>query len=222
MRVLAIDCATSACSAAVLHGEDIVGHRFAEMERGHAEALVPMISDVLNEAGTGVSDMDLLAVTIGPGAFTGVRIGLSTMQAMALASDLPLGGVTTLEAVAARQPDRSAALLVALETKRSDIYVQLFAPDGTELTGPMALAPEALHRALPEAPVIVAGDAAPRAIEALRQVGVSTRPSGGPGLPDAREVAEIAACRAVLGRSRRAAPLYLRPPDVGPKRRTAP
>src|SRR3546814_1051962 len=94
-----------------------------------------MLQAVMAEAGSGFRDLDLLATTVGPGAFTGLRIGLSTARAMALAAALPLLGLTTLETVAAAQDPvaRGARpLLVALETRRADVYVQLFGADRSE------------------------------------------------------------------------------------------
>lgn len=221
MRVLAIDCATSACSAALLLPDGATVRRYREMERGHAEALMPMVAEVLAECGLAVRELDLLAATVGPGAFTGVRIGLAAAQSMALAADLPLAGVTTLEAVAAAQPDPAWPMLVALETKRTDVYVQLFAAEETPLTAPAALAPEAVAGSLPRLPAVIAGDAAGRLLPALAGAGLAVPRGPGPIYPDAAVVARIAAARAAAGDLRAARPLYLRPPDVGPPRREA-
>jgi tRNA threonylcarbamoyladenosine biosynthesis protein TsaB len=103
--VLAFDTSAGACSAAVLGGDGtVLARRCEALERGHAERLLPMLRDVLAEAGVEIADLALLAVTIGPGTFTGIRIGLAAARGLALASGLPLVGVTSLEAVAASVP----------------------------------------------------------------------------------------------------------------------
>ncbi|HEX7968463.1 MAG TPA: tRNA (adenosine(37)-N6)-threonylcarbamoyltransferase complex dimerization subunit type 1 TsaB, partial [Stellaceae bacterium] len=94
MSVLAFDSAGNGCSAAVLRDGQIAAHRFALMERGQAEALMPMIAAVLEEAAMPVEALDLIAVTVGPGAFTGLRIGLAAAQGLALASGVPALGIT--------------------------------------------------------------------------------------------------------------------------------
>ncbi len=134
MRILALDSATSACSVAVFCDDEVIAHGYEEMSRGQAETLIPMVADAMSAAGLVFDALDAIAVTMGPGAFTGVRIGLSTAQSLALAADKPLVGVTTLEAVFAAQGQASTPFLVALDTKRTDIYAQLFDSDGEALT----------------------------------------------------------------------------------------
>ena len=99
MKVLAVDTALGACSVAVLDGEKILSHRFEEMARGHAEALAPIVQDAM--AGIAFASLDRLAVTTGPGTFTGQRVGLAFMRGLRIALRKPLIGVTTLEAIAA-------------------------------------------------------------------------------------------------------------------------
>ena len=99
MRLLALDTATAACSVALWRDGAVLARRFEAMLRGQSEALMPMVGAVLAEAGCGFKDLDAIAVTVGPGAFTGLRIGLAAARGMALAAELPLIGVTTLEAV---------------------------------------------------------------------------------------------------------------------------
>ena len=233
MKILAFDSATSACSAAVWCDGEIAARRFEAMERGQSETLVPMVKEVMKEAGWGFDHLDLLAVTIGPGAFTGVRIGLAAARGMAVASGLPVVGVTTLEAVA-HGVDASAragrALVVAIDAKRTDFYAQSFAPDLVPLGPPRALMPEMVAGFLPPGRVLIAGAGAPQlraALTAYTRAGrtfADDRPrcgpdrvrfSPGPGAPDAVHVAAIAATRAneaVPGAMPR--PLYLRPPDA--------
>jgi tRNA threonylcarbamoyladenosine biosynthesis protein TsaB len=188
------------------------------MERGQAEALAPMIQAVLAEAKVAVRDLDRLAVTVGPGAFTGVRIGLATARGLALAAGLPLGGVGTLEAVAAGLPEAEHGgkpVLVALKTKRADIYLQGFGPDLRPLGPPLARMPAELAALAPPGPLLVGGDDAERAMDILARVGRECSLSKGQPVPDAAVVARLAARRAEAGDpGQPPEPIYLRPPDV--------
>lgn len=220
MNILAIDCATNACSAALWMNDGPGPARYAEMRRGHAEALLPMVAAVMEEAGLDFAGLGAIAVTVGPGAFTGIRIGLSAARGFALAAGLPVIGVTTLEAVAAAQDSEGRAMLIALDSKREDIYLQLFGADGTPAGAPCALLPEEAVTILPEGETVaVAGDMADAVMRALG--GFHTPPVRlhGPDLPNAAVVARIAAERFVAAPAAQAEPpaaLYLRPPDAIP------
>ena len=218
MKLLTFDTATTGCSAAILADGRIVAHRAAAMARGQSEALMPMIEEVMAEAGASFADLDALAVTIGPGAFTGLRIGLATARGLALALNIPCAGVTTLEAVAGAVPEaarRGRRLLVALDSKRDDLYVQMFGPDLAPLGAPAALMPEALAGlAEGNAPLLVAGDAAARAVAALADRGIAAEAADASGLPDAAQVARIAAGRPLPPAGHPPSPVYLRPPDA--------
>ena len=223
MRILAFDTATSACSAALSDDGRLIARRFETMPRGQSEHLVPMILDVMTEAGAEFSDLDLLAVTNGPGAFTGLRIGLAAARGMALAGNLPCLGVTTLDVVAAQVPaeereDRK--LLVVLDSKRADVYAQAFAADLSPLSEPQALLPDglpglALGGSGENGAVVVAGDALALGVKALEEAGVDAVASKASGIPDAATVAALAAERwPGDGEAVPPRPLYLRPPDA--------
>lgn len=218
MNVLGLDSATGACSAAWWRQGRIVAHRFAVMARGQSETLMAMAAAVAAEAEPAAKRpfdrLDLIAVTVGPGAFTGLRIGLAAAQGLALATGAALVGVTTLEAVAAALAParRTRHLVVALETKRHDIYWQVFDPELAALTEPAAAAPAAIRAALAGLDgVTLLGDAA----AGIDTGGHDVARADGPGLPDAAVVAALAAARGA-GNGRPATPLYLRPPDVTP------
>lgn len=216
--ILALDSATAACSVAVLSSGRIVARRFAPMATGHAQALVPLIETVMAESGVAFPALDHIAVTVGPGAFTGLRVGLAAAQGIALATGKPLGGVTTLEAVAhavdmhARE---GTVLLVAIESKRRELFVQSFAADLSPLDAPAAVLPENLCTHVPPGALVVAGDAAVRAEEALAKCGRRASIITDAAHPDAAHVAAVAAARLAAGGALLPArPLYLRAPGV--------
>lgn len=129
MKILAIDCAHGTCSAAYFNGDKVVCEIAEEMERGQAERLIPMVREVLNRAQADFKEIDTVAVTTGPGSFTGVRVGLAAADGIALALGLPMIGVSILETFAWKinrcRPDLQKVCLV-LETKRDDFYVQRY------------------------------------------------------------------------------------------------
>ncbi len=217
-RVLGIDSASGACSAALLVGGATVANRFEIMQRGQAEALAPMVDGVMNDAGVTADDLDLIGVTVGPGAFTGVRIGLAAARALGLASNTPVAGITTFSAVAAACPDgdRDArALLVVIESRRDDHFLQLIGAGGIALAEPRALdasdVPAYVGDHVGSNGVRLIGDGAARLFEAGVLTGAIL--GDGPGLPDARHVAALAA-RVSPEAMKPPIPLYLRPPDV--------
>lgn len=221
VSVLALDSAGNACSAAVLSEDRIRAHRFAAMTRGQAEALMPMIAAVLGEAAIAVSALDLIAVTTGPGAFTGLRIGLAAARGLALASGVPLLGITSFAAVAAQvsaDARRNRSLVVALESKRSELYLQAFGASGVALGEGMLVAEADWGGFVPAGALLLAGDGAPRLAAALASRAPVLAP--GAGLTDAVDVARLAAAVWRPGlRPPPPSPLYLRPPDTTAPRR---
>jgi tRNA threonylcarbamoyladenosine biosynthesis protein TsaB len=213
----------SACSVALWRDGGVDAKNFVAMERGQSEALVPMIMEVLSKAGTGFPDLDLIAVTTGPGAFTGIRIGLAAARGMALAANLPCLGVTTLEVIAegaGRHRTSASTVLVVLNAKRKDVYAQAFSA-ALEPAGPprAVLAGDLAGMvAVPQGdgePVVVVGDATGEAVAALDCSGVAAIPCDAPGISDAAVVAAIAARRWRAGMVPPVpSPLYLRPPDA--------
>lgn len=217
MNVLGLDSATDACSAALLCDGRIAARRLETMRRGHAEVLLPLVRDVMAEAGFGFDCLDLVATTVGPGGFTGIRIGLASARALALAAGTPIVGVTTLEAVARAQPGHDMPLLVALDSKRADIYVQLFDSGGAPLSAPDARLPETIAALLPAGPIALAGSAAGAVAGTLADRKPSPCRLDGPTLPDAADVAQIGAARFAADPASADTPprpLYLRPPDA--------
>jgi len=212
MNVLAIDTSTSACSAALLRDGHVVARRLTVMSRGQSEALMPMMKAVLDESGQTVAGLDLLAVTVGPGAFTGLRIGLAAARGFALAAGLPLAGVPTPLAVAAAIPEAERnghTIAIVLDSRRDDPWIQLFRADLTPLGAVEAQRPEAVASHL-SGPVLVAGDAGARLLAVLPDAVAASSP----GWPDAAVVARVGADLWRAGQALPAEPLYLRAPDV--------
>lgn len=208
MKILAIDSTHGTCSAAFFDGEKVVSEIVEEMERGQAERLIPMVQDVLKKADVGFSDVDAVAVTTGPGSFTGVRVGLAAADGIALAAEVPMIGVSVLDVlawkIAGRYPDVKKVCLV-LETKRDDYYVQCF-DAGKPLTEPAALFAKDLA-GLKD--FFFAGNAVDRLVEEnglLNDVIVNIT------MPAAAEIAAFAAGK--TARKEYPEPLYLREADV--------
>jgi tRNA threonylcarbamoyladenosine biosynthesis protein TsaB len=208
--ILAIDTAGPGCSAALWGRGAILAGRREFMARGQSERLVPMVLEVMTEAGVPFSALDMVAVSVGPGAFTGVRIGLSAAKGFSLALAIPIMAVTSVEAVAAVRAGR--LLAIALESKRDDLYLQLFDDAGRARGEPAAIEPAALSGHLPELPLLFAGDAKERAVAALGAWG-DVRIFDGDDAADAAQIAALAATRDLAPGSP-VGPLYLRAPDV--------
>jgi tRNA threonylcarbamoyladenosine biosynthesis protein TsaB len=141
MNVLAFDTTLNSCSAAAALSGVVAAARGEARVRGHAERIVPMIREVMREADIVAADLDLIAVTIGPGTFTGVRIGLAAARAFALPQQTPVLGIGTLEAIAS-DVDANGPVLVAVDARRGQIYCQLFAAGARPVNDAQALTPE--------------------------------------------------------------------------------
>ncbi len=132
MRLLALDTATEACSVALLTDRGQIG-RFAEVGRGHAERILGMVDEVLAEAGVTLGMLDGIAASVGPGAFTGVRISVSVAQGLAFGAALPVVAVTTLEALALQVMDDGARhALACLDARMGEVYWGCFAADAAQ------------------------------------------------------------------------------------------
>jgi tRNA threonylcarbamoyladenosine biosynthesis protein TsaB len=215
MIALALDSSGSACSVALVDdGGAVLAHRFRAMVRGHAELLMPMLREAMAEAEIGFATLGLIAATVGPGSFTGIRVGLAAARGLALATGLPAVGITAFEAVAAAVEPAGEAIVVAIDSRRAEFFLQVFAADGIAAGPPIAVAPGDLAASLPEGGLILAGDGAGRAAAALAAPGRAVRLSG-IAAPDARDVARVALRHRIGGGALSPLrPLYLRAPDV--------
>src|SRR6266478_6775542 len=162
MRVLAVETSTLAGGAALLDGELVVGEYALDVSATHSERLMGAIDRLLTDAGWSVRDLEGLAVSVGPGSFTGLRIGLSTVKGLALALSIPIVPVPTLDAMAALLPFAALPVCPVLDARKREVYASLYRWDGAGMHRVweyLAIAPADLARRLDE-PVIVLGDAA--------------------------------------------------------------
>lgn len=206
---LALDAASAACSVAVWHNGRIAASRSLAMSEGHAEALMPLVLETLAAAGLGFDSLAQVAVGVGPGSFTGIRIALATARGIALAAGIEAVGVDSFTAVAAALDPalrRGRGLLVAIDSRRAEIFGQYYGAGGLPLGEPLVLAPVALAALRPDGPLLLAGDG----VGLLPDIPDSIREAG-PGRPDAATIAAIAASGHGLRPPR---PLYLRAPEV--------
>jgi len=233
MIVLAVDPAGPACAVAVWRDGAVPARRAEALSRGHAERLLPMVLATLDDAGLGFGAIDLYAVTVGPGSFTGLRVGLAAVGGMALAAGRPIVGVTTFAAAAAAVPAAERAgrtIVVAVDSRRGDLFVQAFGPAGgavahgdadgragalRALAGPAVVAPDGLAAVLPAGPLVLAGDAAAAARAAL-PADADVRVASNAGAVDPAVVAALAAADAGRAQPDPPPPLYLRAPDATP------
>ena len=219
MLILAIDTALDACAACVLDtdaGEPIVQESLA-MKRGHAEALMPLIARVIKASGIGFAALDRIAVTTGPGSFTGLRVGLSAARGIALAANKPVVGLTTLTAYAAPVVSRNAEppVISAIDARHDQVYFQVVGGNGSSLIRPrIAPIEEALGASQLGAPHLVGNAAKILAdrwpAQAAAPVKVDAQPA-----PEIVWVAWLGA--AVSPDTAPARPFYLRAPDAKPQ-----
>jgi tRNA threonylcarbamoyladenosine biosynthesis protein TsaB len=143
MLILALDTALDACAAAVLDTDAgrLLAQESLPMKRGHAEALMPLIARVMQAANLSFTALDRIAVTTGPGSFTGLRVGISAARGLALAAGKPAVGLTTLSAYAAEivSRNRPAPVISAIDARHDHVYVQIVAGDGSQLLRPKVM-----------------------------------------------------------------------------------
>jgi tRNA threonylcarbamoyladenosine biosynthesis protein TsaB len=219
MRVLAIDTALEACSAAVLDTgrRGIAASETIAMARGHAEALMPLIARVMDIADVEFAALDRIAVTTGPGSFTGLRVGISATRGIALAAGKPAIGLSTLAGFAAPliAEDDSTHVVAAIDARHDNVYLQVFGIGGRTLVAPRIATLRDAVRAAMTGPARIVGSAAnllaaawPRGVDqpiAVEQCAA----------PDIGWIARLGA--AATDGSGPPKPLYLRAPDAQPQ-----
>lgn len=213
MRLLAIDTALSACSTAVYDSErGIPAGETLKMVRGHAEALMPQIARVMAKAEIDFSALDRIAVTVGPGSFTGLRVGVAAARGIALAAHKPAVGISTLTAMAMRLivSDDSNPVVVVIDARNDQAYMQAFGEKGRELNAPRLAPLRTAFDGLPDGPVRIIGSAA-RKLAALN-LRESFIEEG-----EAPEISWVAALGATAPIDGSPKPMYLRAPDAKPQ-----
>jgi tRNA threonylcarbamoyladenosine biosynthesis protein TsaB len=219
MRVLAIDCALDACSAAVFDSDPgiIVASQTRIMTRGHAEALMPLIARVMDEAEVEFKELDRIAVTVGPGSFTGLRVGISAARGIALAAAKPAIGLTTLAGLAAPHiaADDTTPVVAAIDARHDHVYMQVFGPGGRTLLAPRIAPLREAVRAATGGPARIVGSAANLVARSWPKGALPPALVDQRGAPDIGWIARLGA--AAMDAEGPPKPLYLRAPDAQPQ-----
>lgn len=212
MRILALDTATSACTVAVADGENLLAELTLQVPRAHSTRLMPLVAQALEESGTARSDLQLIAAGVGPGSFTGLRIGLATTKGLAFALGIPCVGVSTLQALAYGTGAAAGLVVSMLDAKRGQVYAGIYAAGGREpdawdeLLPPSHLTVDRLAEEIrslqaqrDEEPVILCGDAAVRYAPSLELGSAVQVAPPGTLLPRAWAVARLGEWQAQRG-----------------------
>ncbi len=219
MRVLAIDTALEACSAAVFDTArgGITASESLPMARGHAEALMPLVARVMSLAEVEFADLDRIAVTTGPGSFTGLRVGISATRGIALAAGKPAVGLSTLVGFAAPliAEDDSTQVVAAIDARHDHVYLQVFGTGGRTLVSPRLATLRDAIRAAMTGPARIVGSAANHLAAAWPRGTEPPMLVEHRAAPDIGWIARLGAAAAEgYGPPK---PLYLRAPDARPQ-----
>jgi len=217
LRVLGIDTALGACSACVLDGSTVVAEETLVLDRGHAEALLPLIERVMAAVPGGFESLDRVAVTVGPGSFTGLRVGISAARAIGLAAGVPVVGVTTLSAflaplVAAGGNRLNAA---AIDARHGHLYFQCIAAGARTIVPARHVSVRDAARVIGSGPMTIAGSGAAILGNELRNLGVDAKIADAEIAPHIAWVARLG--MAVDPATALPKPVYLRAPDAKPQ-----
>lgn len=219
MRILAIDTALGACSACVLEAgatEPLAQEQLA-MDRGHAEALMPLIERVMNAVEGGFSSLGRVAVTVGPGSYTGLRVGVSAARAIAFAAGIPAVGVTTVAACAAPLIGRESGRVIAaaLDAKHGQVWFQALTSEGKPLVSLRQVSYRDAARAIGAGPVSLVGSAALAVANEAWAIGLDAVVVDGTKAPDITWVARLGLIADPDSAPPR--PLYLKAPETTPQ-----
>lgn len=219
MLILSLDTALGACSAALVNDGRVLAHEHQEMQRGHAEALAPMVEGLMRQAAVTFDALDRVGVTTGPGTFTGQRVGIAFARALGLALKKPVIGVTTLDAMmqeALNQSPGSSWAVACADAKRGEIYFAARTAKQQTLVPPELISLQSVGervRALAIESgqhILLAGTAAPMVAPLLQEAGLKSVDS----LVRQPDAVFVAALTALAAAGPPPKPLYLRPPDA--------
>jgi len=219
VRLLAVETSTLAGGVALLDGDRLRGECVLDVTATHSERLMPAIDRMLTEAGWAPESLEALAVAVGPGSFTGLRIGLAAVKGLAIALGLPIAAVPTLDAMAAALPFAALPVCPVLDARKGEVYACLYRWDAGAMRREwdyIALAPEALAARIAE-PVIVLGDGAPLVRSSHARLAPPHRRTPSPAAVGSLGLAHLAAGRSVPAAD--LVPIYLRPSEAELKRR---
>jgi len=219
VRVLAVETSSLAGGVALLDGERLLAEYLLDVRATHSERLMPAIDRVLADTGWSPGDVEGLAVAIGPGSFTGLRIGLSAVKGLALALAIPIAAVPTLDAMAASLPFADLPVCPVLDARKGEVYASLYRWDGDGMRREwdyLAVAPEELAARITE-PVILAGAAAGLVPTPHARLAPAHRRVLSPSAVGVLGLARLTAGETVSATD--LLPIYLRPSEAELKRR---
>ncbi|HEV3043939.1 MAG TPA: tRNA (adenosine(37)-N6)-threonylcarbamoyltransferase complex dimerization subunit type 1 TsaB [Roseiarcus sp.] len=223
MRILAIDTSCGAVSACVMESgaSEPIAQETLPMARGHAEALAPLLQRLMSAVDGGFASLDRVAATVGPGSFTGIRIGLATGRAIGLGLSVPVVGVSTLIAFAGpllAEP-RSGFIVPSIDAKHERLYVQVLESNGRPLLAPRLASPRDAARAIGAGPARLTGSGAQILASEAARIGLSVEIAGQMDYPDIVAVARLGLIADPSQSPPR--PLYLKAPDAQPAENAA-
>ncbi|MDF2999198.1 MAG: tsaB [Xanthobacteraceae bacterium] len=219
MRVLAIDTALGACSACIFQSDsgELLARETIPMERGHAEALLPLIDRLVSHGAGGFESLNRVAVTVGPGSYTGLRVGIAAARGIGLAAGIPVVGVATLSAYLAplMAGETRGLFASAIDAKHGHIYIQAIAFGGKAIIAPSLMSYRDAIRQLGSGPLLLTGNAAASLAAEARAQGVEAHVVEDSPAPDIAWVARLGAIADPANALPK--PLYLREPDAKPQ-----
>jgi tRNA threonylcarbamoyladenosine biosynthesis protein TsaB len=218
MRILAIDTSCGAASVAVVEcgRAEPLAIMSRPMTRGHADALAPMVEEAMRGIDGGFSSLSRIAAAMGPGSFTGIRIGLAMARAMGMVLAIPVVGVSTLTAFAAPllSEPRTGIIAATIDARHGSVYFQLFEASGRPLGPPRCDTPRECVRAIGAGPALFAGDAAALVASEAQRAGLPYDLDAARVAPDIVALAQVGL--AVDPSTSPARPVYVKPPDARP------
>ena len=175
VRIILLETSTSLCSAALLEGDEITAVRHRVEPRAHASMTAPYVKEILDERGLRVSDCDAVCLSMGPGSYTGLRVGVSTAKGLCFGAGIPLVSVGTLDTLVWQAKDESlvpegcAYIIPMIDARRMEVYTAVFSPDGKQLTPTTAsiVTSDSFKERLEEGKVLFIGDGAGKCEETL-------------------------------------------------------
>jgi tRNA threonylcarbamoyladenosine biosynthesis protein TsaB len=173
MLTLAVDTSTQSGSVALLNSDSVLAECLINVGINHSETLLPAIEKILSVAGTEIAEVDLFALTVGPGSFTGLRVGASTVKGLALVADKPVVGVSSLDALALNVANSTILICPMLDARKKEVYTALYRPDRRgipeKIVGEMVVDPETFLKDIDEE-IIFLGDGARNYCELIKEI----------------------------------------------------